>query len=221
MAKMIKREITGILKTRERGEEQGRSISGTAIVFDTPATLYSDDEREIREVISHEAITRELLDRSDIKMTLFHNRERILARSVNGKGTLSYNVTERGVDFAFEAPESADGDYALEAVSRGDLSGCSFAFGIIDEEASIDRAVTREGDKDIVTYTVRSVDGIFDFTIAADPAYPTTEVSASNRSYVDAEREIAKRADEEREKAKADRVASQVKELREMSNLNF
>ena len=113
------------LRVREAGEGEApsRTITGYAILFNTQsAPLWSDDEEEAREVIAPEAVTRELLDGCDIKMTMFHDRQLILARSKNGTGTLTYNVDERGVAFSFDAPNTADGDKALELVRRGDIS---------------------------------------------------------------------------------------------------
>ena len=93
------------LRVRETavGEVESRTITGYAILFDTPsAPLYSYDDEEAYEVIARGAVTKELLDGCDIKMTMFHNRQLILARSKNGKGTLSYGVDDKGVYFEFE-----------------------------------------------------------------------------------------------------------------------
>ena len=64
------------LHVREKeGEESSRTITGYAILFNTPsAPLWSDEESEAREVIDPEAITKEILDGCDIKFTMFHNR---------------------------------------------------------------------------------------------------------------------------------------------------
>lgn len=186
--KLYRREITTEgLQVRESGagEPESRTITGRAIVFDTPTTLWGDDETEVREQISADAVTKQLLDSSDIKMTMFHNRELILARSCNGKGTLRYTRTETGVDFEFDAPHTVDGDKALALVRSGDLSGCSFAFSVGDWDTYADRTVTKEGDRIVILYTVREIAAIHDFTIAADPAYPTTEVSARCRELVE------------------------------------
>lgn len=171
-----------MLQVREKdGEEApGRTISGRAILFNVPsAALYSDEEEEIREIIAPGAITRELLDNSDIKFTMFHNRELILARSNKGTGTLRYDIDAEGVTFEFEAPNTEDGDKALELVRRGDLAGCSFAFAARywDREAVALNVETVDG-REIRTYTVNKIEGIFDFTLAADPAYPATSVEA-------------------------------------------
>lgn len=176
------------LRIREAGEGEApsRTITGYAILFNTQsAPLWSDDEEEAREVIAPEAVTRELLDGCDIKMTMFHDRQLILARSKNGTGTLTYSVDERGVAFSFDAPNTADGDKALELVRRGDISGCSFAFRThYYDRAYVERNVERKDGKTLITYTVRSIIGIYDFTLAADPAYPDTNCEAEARELV-------------------------------------
>ena len=176
------------LRIREAGEGEApsRTITGYAILFNTQsAPLWSDDEEEAREVIAPEAVTRELLDGCDIKMTMFHDRQLILARSKNGTGTLTYSVDERGVAFSFDAPNTADGDKALELVRRGDISGCSFAFRThYYDRAYVERSVERKDGKTLITYTVRSIIGIYDFTLASDPAYPDTNCEAEQRELV-------------------------------------
>jgi len=169
------------LQIREAGEgEQSRTITGYAILFDTPsAPLWDDEEEEVREVIAPEAVTKELLDGCDVKMTMFHDRQLILARSNNGAGTLSYTVDEKGVAFSFDAPNTADGDKALELVRRGDISGCSFMFRTrYYDKAFVERSVKIVNGKAFVLCRVKSIIGIYDFTLAADPAYPDTSCEA-------------------------------------------
>ena len=90
------------LRLREDGGDSGRTIEGYAILFDTPSLpLYSDGEDEVREEIAPEAVTRELLDGSDIKFTMFHDNHLLLARSKQGKGSLSYEI---GMTELQEAP---------------------------------------------------------------------------------------------------------------------
>lgn len=176
------------LRVREagEGEEASRTITGYAILFNTlSAPLWADDEEEAREIIAPEAITKELLDSCDIKMTMFHDRQLILARSKNGVGTLTYTVDEKGVAFSFDAPNTADGDKALELVRRGDISGCSFMFRThYYDRAYVERSVERKDGKTLITYTVRMVLGVYDFTLAADPAYPDTNCEAEARDLV-------------------------------------
>lgn len=183
MEKIQKREryFDGV-KLREGGdgETPSRGIVGRSIVFNELSdVLYEDDTVVVREVIAPEAVTPDLLKRSDIKMTMFHDRKCLLARSRDGKGTLSYEIRGDGVHFGFEAPHTTDGDKAIELVRRGDISGCSFAFMVDTTDPA---AVTREerklddGRKEIVV-TVRNIASVIDFTLAGSPAYPQADCS--------------------------------------------
>lgn len=203
----------GDLSVREanEGEAASRTITGYAILFNVPsAALYSDDREEIREVIAPGAVTKELLDGSDIKMTMFHDRQLILARSKNGAGTLSYGIDETGVYFEFEAPRTADGDKALELVRRGDISGCSFMFATRYYDTDyVAKEVRRENGKAIVTYVVNVITDICDFTLAADPAYPDTHCEAEARELVN---EL--RTKDEPEQKNTEKMREQVREMR-------
>jgi hypothetical protein len=140
-------------------------------------------------------------------MTMFHNRQLILARSNKGTGTLKYSVDDKGVAFEFEAPNTADGDKALELVRRGDIAGCSFMFSThYYDSGYVSRDVKRVNDKTVVTYTVNVITGIYDFTLAADPAYPDTSVEAEARELF---KELRRPAE-----TKAKNIREQVQEMR-------
>lgn len=159
-----------------------RTIEGCAIVFGQEGLVMRSPDEEIREVIMPGAITRELLDRCDIKMTLNHDPQQLLGRSQEGRGTLGYDVRDDGVHFSFEAPHTVDGDKALELVRRGDISGCSFAFIPARGGYKVSRA--QEGDKTVYHCEVTSVREVLDFSLVVTPAYPQTSVSL--RRYADA-----------------------------------
>lgn len=203
------------LHVRESGEDgvQSRVISGYAILFGVESVpLWNDSESEAREIIAPEAITKELLDGCDIKFTMFHNRELILARSQNGEGTLKYFVDEKGVRFEFEAPETIDGDKALELVRRGDLSGCSFAFTTAYWDAQcVERTIKRVDGRSFITYTVHTIDAVHDFTLAADPAYPDTSVEARE---LESLRENALAEENKPVERDMELVRSQIREMR-------
>lgn len=204
----------GDLHVREaEGGGESRTITGYAILFNTPsAPLWDDDDEEVREVIAPEAVTRSLLDTCDIKMTMFHNRQLILARSKEGAGTLSYTVDDKGVAFSFDAPNTADGDKALELVRRGDIAGCSFMFRACywDREKVEISTETRDG-KAYTVYTVRQIEGIYDFTLAADPAYPDTTCEAAERELAEAMRTGKP---EEPKAQPSEKMREQVREMR-------
>ena len=185
MAKMIKRNVAIVesLHVREAGEgQESRTIEGYALKFGVQSRLLCDWWNDYYEVLEPGCLSMDVLDNQDIKLTMFHDRQLILARSNHGAGTLHYEVDEVGVKFWAEMPHTADGDKALELVQRGDIAGCSFCYST-DEEDSMNAVSyerinekTESGD-DILVRHVKRIDNVYDFTLAADPAYEQTEVS--------------------------------------------
>lgn len=158
--------------------ESGRTIEGYAVVFGVESRLICDYWENYREVIEKGAITEEELAEMDIKMTLWHNRERLLARSNKGVGTLKLSIDDVGVKYTFEAPDTADGNTALELVKRGDLSGSSFTYWT-DEAHNVNYTKSKEDDgSEVIVRHVNKISMIAEMTIASDPAYTQTSVSA-------------------------------------------
>lgn len=201
------------LQVREaaEGEAPSRTITGYAVLFGVPsAPLWQDEDSEAREVIAAGAITKELLDGCDIKMTMYHNRQCLLARSNKGVGTLSYEVDKKGVKFTFDAPNTQHGDEALELIRRGDISGCSFMFTTrYYDDACVSRTATVVNGVTMITYTVKAVTGVYDFTITDNPAYPDTSVEA--REFVDGLKEPEQPKPEPKDDTK---MREQLREMR-------
>lgn len=175
--------IVSGLRIREATDgAESRTIEGYALKFGVRSRLLCDWWNNYYEVLEPGCVTREMLDKQDIKLTMFHDRQLVLARSNKGNGTLSYEVDKVGVKFWAEMPHTVDGDKALELVSRGDIAGCSFIYST-DEDDS-ENAVSYErldekGDdgEDILLRHVKRIDSVYDFTITTDPAYEQTDVS--------------------------------------------
>ena len=167
----------------------GRTIDGYAIVFNQRSEVMLDwtpenGYRKFVEVIDPGAVDEDLLLSSDIKATVEHNRERLLARHNRGNGTLKLSIQDYGVRYEFESPKTQDGDFAIEMISRGDISGSSFAFSVKDKDA----AWTKEGD--LWVRTIKRFSGLYDVTITTDPAYSQTQVSV--RSLADMDQKLVK-----------------------------
>ena len=182
---MKKRTIALVadLKLRESADGgESRTIEGYALKFGVRSRLLCDWWDQYYEVLEPGCITRETLDQQDIKLTMFHDRQLILARSNKGEGTLNYEVDAIGVKFWAEMPRTVDGDKALELVQRGDIAGCSFCYST--DESDSENAVSYErinektdsGD-DILLRHVKRIDAVYYFTLAADPAYEQTSVT--------------------------------------------
>lgn len=180
-----KRTIATVSGLRIREATDGaesRTIEGYALKFGVRSRLLCDWWNNYYEVLEPGCVTREMLDKQDIKLTMFHDRQLVLARSNKGNGTLSYEVDKVGVKFWAEMPHTVDGDKALELVSRGDIAGCSFIYST--DEGDSENAVSYErldekGDdgEDILLRHVKRIDNVYDFTITTDPAYEQTDVS--------------------------------------------
>lgn len=207
------------VREKENGEAS-RTIIGHAILFnELSEPLWRDEDSEAREIIDPSAITQSLLDNSDIKFTMFHDRQLILARSNKGEGTLSYGIDDDGVYFEFDAPNTADGDKALELVRRGDLAGCSFAFSTSYwDDDFVERTSEYRDGKTYLTYRVKVIKGIYDFTLAADPAYPSTSVEA--RELIKELREEVVHADEP-DTNEALKIREQLAEMRAAAKEKF
>ena len=175
--------IVSGLRIREATDgAESRTIEGYALKFGVRSRLLCDWWNNYYEVLEPGCVTREMLDKQDIKLTMFHDRQLVLARSNKGNGTLSYEVDKVGVKFWAEMPHTIDGDKALELVSRGDIAGCSFIYST--DEGDSENAVSYErldekGDdgEDILLRHVKRIDNVYDFTITTDPAYEQTAVS--------------------------------------------
>ena len=171
MKKEIRYNITNLKLRDSEDDLDSRTIEGTAIVFNRESELISENGIVFREIILPQAVTPELINKSDIVMLYNHKKDAgVLARSKNGTGTLNINITNSGVDFSFEAPKSALGDQVLESVKRKDLDACSFAF-VPDKEV-----LSRNNNNNYIT--INSFKSLGDFSIVVNPAYKATSVSA-------------------------------------------
>ena len=236
----INLELSG-LHVREAEDEQkeSREIEGYAVVFGKRSVNLTpwSERREIYEVMEPGSITEELLKRSDIVLTAFHDNSFILGRSTNGKGTLRVGVDTTGVWVRCELAKTSRADEILEGIKRGDLSGMSFAYTADsgDSENGVSYERTEEkgaGNREVWIRHVKRVTGIYDVTVAGHPAYKDTELSVAEREAIEreytggaeneaekVEREAAAKAEEQKREAeeaeKQKRIAEKVAELRE------
>lgn len=117
------RNTTGQVVRQTDGES--RMVEGYALLFETPS-----DGLNFEETISREALEG-VIARSDVFALLNHSKERgILARSVNGEGSLTLEVDEKGLIYRFDAPNTALGNELLENLRRGEINQSSFAFDV-------------------------------------------------------------------------------------------
>ena len=149
-----------------RDEQESRHIEGYGSVFNQRSV----DLGGFQEIIAPGAFDG-VIERSDVKCYLDHNPEKgILARSRNGKGSLSLELDERGLKYSFDAPHTNLGDEVVEGLKRGDYSQSSFAFTVESE------SWTKEEDGTYLR-TINKIGGLYDVSIVANPAYEGTSVA--------------------------------------------
>jgi hypothetical protein len=168
----MKKENLEIRKVVElRAAAESRTISGTAIVFDSESQPLGG----FTEIIKPEAVSADLFSNGIVLMLWNHEDDQIpLARNKNGSGSLSITITPAGVEFSFEARQTPQGDEILAAVRAGDVDSCSFAF-IVDEGGD---SWLSKPDGDYLR-TITKFKEICDFSLVNNPAY----VAASCRSF--------------------------------------
>lgn len=149
--------------------DESRLITGKAISFDTRSQYLG-----YYEFISRDAISQELIDNSDIIMNFQHDDTRMLARWTKGKGTLSVSLREDGLYFEFECPDTTLGNDILWHIRHGNLTKCSFAFTVPNDNAF--RWFRDENDE--LCAEVMEIDGLYDLSIVTEPAYKDTFVDA-------------------------------------------
>lgn len=237
--KTIRREASfqaGLHVRESDGGSESRTIEGYVMKFGVRSVLLHDWWNPYYEILEPGCVTREMLDKCNIPLTMFHDRELVIARSKNGKGTLSYTVDGLGTQFNAEVARTADGDKALELVRRGDLDGCSFVYSTdeMDPEAvTYENSGEKDADgNDILLRHVWRIDSITDFTLTGNAAYEQTEcvareapdgytfdrssmkmVREADRTALEAT-ETKKREEEESARQAAEKKREQVAQLR-------
>lgn len=150
----------------------GRFIEGYAVVFN----VLSEDLGGFREIIRSSAITQELISSSDILATMDHRSDYMMARLRNGKGNIDLTIDQHGLKFRFECPETAKGEELLQHVKRGEITQCSFCFGLDYSDKESERW-TRNSDGSQVREILK-IEKLYDISLVQNPAYPSTECYA-------------------------------------------
>lgn len=152
-------------------DEQKGVIEGVPIVFDKPTKII-DYVGEYEEIISRHALDEANL--KDVCLLVNHDLQKIpLARSKNGKGTMSFSIEDDGLHIKAEldVENNTEARNLYSAISRGDITGMSFAFRVSDDTwANLDT--------DCPTRTINKISIVHEVSCVNYPAYPQTSVSA-------------------------------------------
>ena len=166
-----------IYRNVQEMQTSGRNISGIAVVVD----VWSKDLGGFKEKIDRSALTTELIMKSDVMLNIDHDPSKVLARSKYGKGSLKLQITDRGLEFSTEAPNTTLGNDLLEMIKRGDYSQCSFCFSI-PADAESDYWYNDESGQ--LCREIKRFDRLYDVSVVYDPAYDQTAVDARSANIV-------------------------------------
>lgn len=200
-------EIRNITTEIRNVEDNSRRISGLAIPSESRSELLYG---EFYETIAKDALNEDLIKNNDIKLYLNHDASQgTYARSKFGEGSLRLFVTDRGIEFETELPNTAFGDALLEGIRRGDFDALSFAFAPEEDE-------WEENEDGTYNRTIRSISFLDEISLlSCAPAYEQTEVKL--RSLEDFKEE-KRQAKEEHDKAILESLDAKLKEIEDIQN---
>jgi len=150
-----------------RASEDTRKIRGHAIVFDSKSVNLGG----FREIIRSEAVDRTIREALDVRAYVDHDSSKIIGRT--RAGTLMLRKESRGLFVEIDPPNTTAGNDILESIRRGDVTGMSFGFRVLEDEW---RDEEGEPVREVLDMTISEV------SIVSNPAYPQTDVAVAMRS---------------------------------------
>lgn len=198
-------EIRNITTEIRSNDENSRKISGLAIPAESRSELLYG---EFYETISKDALTEDLINEHDVKLYMNHDSSQgTFARSKFGKGSLRLFVTDRGIEFETELPNTASGDELLEGIRRGDYDALSFAFAPDKEE-------WEENEDGTYNRTIRSIAFLDEISIlSCAPAYEATEVKLRSLENFKEEKRQAEDKKKEEILANLNKLSEEINEI--------
>lgn len=176
------------LGVETRADDDKRTLIGYAAVFNSDTTIGDFFIERIAPGAFDKAIV------GDVRALVDHDTGRVIGRTK--AGTLRLAVDERGLKAEIDVPDTADGRDLWTLVERGDISGMSFGF----------RVTKQEWDEtgDLPVRTIMEVE-LYEVSAVAFPAYDDTSIGVRA---LEAARDEARKADDERAKKAADAAAA-------------
>ena len=175
----LRRNYNFEIRAEQKGGEDNKgkyTLYGLPIVYDSRTDIGWFDE----------IIERGALDKADLKDVRFlvnHDLSKIpLARSRNNNenSTMRLKVTDKGleVEIDLDADNNTDARNLYSAITRGDISGMSFMFGIDGEE-------WENLESDHPTRRIKSISTVVEVSAVTFPAYEATEIYARDKTALD------------------------------------
>lgn len=197
--KLTRRNYTLELRTSDTETENG-VIEGVPIVFNSQ-TLIRDYDGEFYEIIEPTALDN--CNLRDVLLFVNHDTDKIaLARSKNGKGTMSFEVKEDGLHFRakLDIENNSEARSLYSAIQRGDMDGMSFMFRVKKDE-------WRDIESDTPKRIIKEISIVHEISVVNFPAYADTQVSARNEAEAESILAEARKRFEERKNLDKDLIS--------------
>lgn len=168
------RDFTLAVVNLEDQEEERKIVSGYASVFNTPYTLFEDDELVIQEQVSDKAF-----EDADITDVIFqYNHEgRVFARVSNG--TLAVAPDDKGLSIEADLGGTDIGNQLYQEIKGGYTTKMSYGYTVDGAEWMESRL---DDGRILELRTVTSVSKVYDVSAVSIPANNATSISVRNLS---------------------------------------
>ena len=162
---------------KEGEESKGKyTLYGLPIVYNSRTDIGYFDE-----IIEEGALDK--ADLKDVRFLVNHDLSKIpLARSRNNNenSTMRLKKTDKGleVEIDLDADNNSEARNLYSAITRGDISGMSFMFGIDGEE-------WENLESEHPTRHIKSISTVVEVSAVTFPAYEATEIYARDKTALD------------------------------------
>ncbi len=151
------------MQKRAAGEESSTVIEGMAALYNNITRIGNWFDEEILPGAFDEVMN------DDVRCLFNHNPNFVLARSVNGKGTLNLELTKEGLKYSYNTPKRTYAQDLEDAIDSGDVSGSSFSFRIKEQ-------IWTEREGDVELRQIVKFEKLYDVAPVTFPAYPDASV---------------------------------------------
>jgi HK97 family phage prohead protease len=144
-----------------RGTSSKRKLVGHAAVFDSPALIAGLFTEKIQLGAFAESLAR-----NDVLALFNHNHDSLLGRTK--AGTLRLSEDSRGLLAEIDAPDTTLGQDLVTLIERGDISGWSFGFVVLDEDW--------DDSREMPLRVLKKID-LHEVSVCISPAYEATDLA--------------------------------------------
>jgi HK97 family phage prohead protease len=177
-------------EVRAEQGERGSRITGRPIVYNSRTDIAGLFDEIIEEGALNGA------DLRDVRFLVNHDLSKIpLARSRNNNGnsTMQLRVDSAGmeIDVDLDTENNADARALYSAVSRGDITGMSFMFGVDDES-------WENIETDHPTRRIKAISSVVEVSAVTFPAYAATSINARSEEALESAKAALENAKQQR-----------------------